>query len=151
MNSQEKIYVVAAVLTDQLNPRTFFIAERADGAGWEFPGGKVKDGESKNDALQREIFEELNCSIEIIEWLGRSEVDVGSKIIVMDLYVSVCEPKNLVLQEHINQAWISPEDIDMYDWAPADIPLLSIVREYIESNHNGSCINTSGVLGRKYE
>ena len=151
MNSQEKIYVVAAVLIDQLHPRAFFIAERADGVGWEFPGGKVEEGENKHDALQREIFEELNCSIEIIEWLGRSEVDVGSKVIVMDLYVSVCESKNVVLREHTNQAWISPEDIDTYDWAPADIPLLSIVREYIESNYNGNRINTSGVLGRKYE
>lgn len=151
MNSQEKIYVVAAVLIDRLHPRTFFIAERSDGAGWEFPGGKVEEGENKNDALQREIFEELNCSIEIIEWLGHSEVDVGTKIIVMDLYVSVCEPTDLVLREHTNQAWISPDEIDRYDWAPADIPLLPIVREYIESNYNGNRINTSGVLGRKYE
>lgn len=151
MNSQEKIYVVAAIFTDRLHLRTFFIAERADGAGWEFPGGKVEAGENKREALQREIFEELNYSIEIMEWLGRSEVNVGSKIIVMDLYVSMCDPKDLVLREHTNHAWISPEEIDLYDWAPADIPLLPIVREYIASNHNSSCTNTNRVLGRKYE
>ena len=151
MNSQEKVYVVAAVLTDRLHPRTFFIAERADGAGWEFPGGKVEIGEDKRDALQREIVEELNCSIEITEWLGCSEVAVGRKVIVMDLYVSVCDPKALVLREHTNQAWISPNEIDDYDWAPADIPLLSLVREYIESDNNSRYTNVNSVQGRKDE
>jgi 8-oxo-dGTP diphosphatase len=151
MNSQEKIYVVAAVLTDRLHPRTFFIAERADGGGWEFPGGKVEIGEDKRDALQREIVEELNCSIEITEWLGCSEVSVGSKIIVMDLYVSICDPTELILREHISQAWISPDEIDNYDWAPADIPLLSLVREYIESDNNSRYTNVNSVQGRKDE
>ena len=62
MNSQNKIPVVAAVLTTR-DMQKFFIAERADGAGWEFPGGKLELGEQPKAALRREIREELGCEI----------------------------------------------------------------------------------------
>jgi 8-oxo-dGTP diphosphatase len=130
MKLQKKIVVVAAVLTKQSKQQCFFIAKRADGAGWEFPGGKIEHGESPQVALKREIKEELGCEITVGEWLGRSEVDVGEKCIVMDAFVSFCEPMEISLREHLDSAWITAKEIDNYRWAPADIPLLDTVRTY---------------------
>ena len=122
MNSQDKIAVVAAVLTTR-DMKRFFVAERSDGAGWEFPGGKLEVGEHPHQALQREIWEELGCEIEVREWLGQSEVLIGERLIVMDAYLAFCDPHTVVLKEHLAGEWITVEQIGLYEWAPADIPL----------------------------
>ena len=132
MNSQNKIPVVAAVLTTR-DMQKFFIAERADGAGWEFPGGKLELGEQPKAALRREIREELGCEIEVQQHLGKSQVQVGKRIIVMDAYLAYCDPKTVRLKEHLAGEWIRVEQIGEFEWAPADIPLLNDVAKYFHS------------------
>ena len=132
MNSQNKIAVVAAVLTTR-DMKMFFIAERADGAGWEFPGGKLEVDEQPESALRREIWEELGCEIEVQQHLGQSEVQVGKRIIVMDAYLAYCDPKTVSLKEHLAGEWIGVEQIGEFDWAPADIPLLNDIAAYFHS------------------
>ncbi len=135
-NSQRQIYVVAAVMVDPKTPSTFFIAERADGAGWEFPGGKVESGETSTVALMREIHEELGCDIEVGDFIAQSRVSVGNRTIVMDAYLAVCDRTQIRLSEHTDSAWIEAHQIGNYDWAPADIPLLDAVRAVFQSNNH---------------
>ena len=132
MNSQRKVVVVAAVLTTR-DMQEFFIAERADGLGWEFPGGKLEQGEQPKAALNREIVEELGCKIEIQQLLGKSEVLVGNRIIAMDAYLAFCDPKMVLLKEHLAGKWITTDQVHDFTWAPADVPLLDAVIRYFET------------------
>ena len=132
MNSQRKVVVVAAVLTTR-DMNEFFIAERADGLGWEFPGGKLEQGEQPKSALKREIVEELECEIEVQHLLGKSEVLVGKRIIAMDAYLAFCDPDTVVLKEHLEGKWITTEQVHHFKWAPADVPLLDDVIRYFET------------------
>lgn len=138
MNSQNKILVVAAVLTTR-DMTTFFIAERADGAGWEFPGGKMEPGESPKEALKREIQEELDCEVDVQELLGHSEVLVGKRLIVMDAYLAFCDPETIVLKEHLEGAWITTAQMNNFQWAPADIPLLKEIEAYFSKESGYGC------------
>ena len=131
MNSQNKIAVVAAVLTTR-DMQQFFVAERADGLGWEFPGGKLEFGEQPKDALKREIREELGCEIDVQDILGQSEVVSGTRIIIMDAYLAFCDPSQIVLKEHLAGRWITVHQVYELDWAPADIPLLDGVIQYFQ-------------------
>ena len=132
MNYQKKIVVVAAVLTTR-DMKEFFIAERADGFGWEFPGGKVEQGEPPKDALKREIVEELGCDIDVQQLLGTSEVIVGKRIIAMDAYLAFCDPSTVVLKEHLAGRWITTDQVQDFKWAPADVPLLDDVIRYFQT------------------
>ena len=138
MNSQNKIAVVAAVLTTP-DMQTFFIAERADGAGWEFPGGKLKVGELPKEALQREIWEELGCKIDVKHLLGQSEVQVGKRIIAMDAYLAYCDPNTVILKEHLAGEWITVDQMDTFIWAPADVPLLKGIAKYFQIANAKRC------------
>ena len=138
MDSQNKIVVVAAVLTTH-DMKRFFIAERADGAGWEFPGGKLEQGESPQEALTREIQEELGCHIDVQELLGHSEVQVGKCWIIMDAYLAFCNPESIVLKEHLDGEWITAEQIHDFQWAPADIPLLKGIEVYFSKENGYGC------------
>lgn len=126
MNSQNKIFVVAAVLTTR-DMETFFVAERADGLGWEFPGGKLETGEQPREALKREILEELGCEIDVQRLLGQSQVSLGNRTIIMDAYLAFCDPSTVILNEHLTGEWITASQVRDFDWAPADIPLLDDV------------------------
>ena len=126
MNSQNKIFVVAAVLTTR-DMETFFVAERADGLGWEFPGGKLETGEQPREALKREILEELGCEIDVQYLLGQSQVSLGNRTIIMDAYLAFCDPSTVILHEHLTGEWITASQVYDFDWAPADIPLLDDV------------------------
>ena len=139
MKSQKKIAVVAAVLTTP-DMQRFFVAERADGLGWEFPGGKLEPDEQPKEALKREILEELGCEIDVQELLGQSEVCVGECIITMDAYLTFCDPTKLVLKEHLAGKWITAKQVSDFQWAPADVPLLNdIVRRFqLQSIHTDS-------------
>jgi 8-oxo-dGTP diphosphatase len=124
----EKIDVVAAMIQkgDQI-----LIAKRCSPPkAWEFPGGKVEKGEGKAQALIREIKEELAVQIKVGQHIGQSDVLVGTTQIVMDLFACSLlegEPQNL---EHEALKWIKPTQLNGWDWAPADIPLLPLVEEY---------------------
>ena len=100
---------------------------------WEFPGGKIKENEDQEVALIREIKEELNADIDIIDYLNTVECDYPEFHLIMHTYI--CNLKNEIEfvkhneneLEHDNMVWLEREDLDLLDWLPADI---EVVKEY---------------------
>ncbi len=124
----KKIPVVAAMI--QKEHQILIAKRKIPPIGWEFPGGKVEDGESKKEALVREIKEELAIQIQVGEQVGQSNVLVENKRIIMDLFSCVLlegEPQNM---EHEKLEWIQPSSLRNWEWAPADIPLLPLIEAY---------------------
>jgi 8-oxo-dGTP diphosphatase len=122
------IRVVAAVITD--NEGRVLACRRAPHkslAGlWEFPGGKVEPGESDEQALVREIREELGVQIEVGDYLATSIEKAGELDIELAAYfVKLVAGTVLSSSDHDQLQWVSLDALDSVDWAPADIPLLA--------------------------
>lgn len=125
--------VVAAII--QKND-TFLCVQRNKGKydyisyKWEFPGGKVEQGESKDEAIKREILEELEMDVEVIsEAITVNHQYPDFKLIMHSLICNsnTPEPK---LNEHVAYKWLPKSDLAKLDWAAADIPIV----EYLMSN-----------------
>jgi 8-oxo-dGTP diphosphatase len=95
---------------------------------WELPGGKVELGETDQQALTREIAEELGLEIEAHEILGENRHDYGAKVVVLVAIRASLIAGDLVLREHSEARWAQADDLDGLEWAPADVPLLTGVR-----------------------
>lgn len=94
---------------------------------WEFPGGKIEEGESKEEAIVREIWEELDCHIEVKEKIGESTKDYGEGILTLTVFR--CEMKNpITIKEHDAYVWIKPENLFSLVWAPVDLPILKEIQ-----------------------
>ncbi len=91
---------------------------------WEFPGGKLKDGESAESCILREIVEELEIEIEVIERLNDSMFHYETISVNLIPFVSTYIGGDLKLIEHKEVKWLSSTDLLALDWAPADIPVL---------------------------
>ena len=125
------VHVVCALIWDESSARVL-IARRPQGkrlAGmWEFPGGKVDAGEATADALHRELREELECEIEIIETLSDVSHDYPWGGIIMTPFVcrlrAGSPPPRAV--EHAEIAWVPWDAIPRHDLAPADLPILGL-------------------------
>jgi 8-oxo-dGTP diphosphatase len=91
---------------------------------WEFPGGKIEHGEKADDCILREIKEELNIEIEIIEKLETKIFDYGNFSIKLVPFISNYVCGDLLLTEHKDSRWLSRTDLALLDWASADIPVL---------------------------
>ncbi|CAM3504956.1 MULTISPECIES: (deoxy)nucleoside triphosphate pyrophosphohydrolase [Saccharibacillus] len=91
---------------------------------WEFPGGKIEEGEMPQDALKREIDEEMKCTVEIGEFILTTvyEYEFGF-VHLSTFYCKLVEGKP-TLTEHIDIKWLSTNELITLDWAPADIPTL---------------------------
>jgi len=101
----------------------FLIAQRKygdTGDTWEFPGGKIEQGESDIDAIKREIKEELNIEIEILNYIGSNVFDYPTRTIEMNLYHCRYLSGNIKLSDHKQICWIDKEDIINYDLCPLD-------------------------------
>ncbi|MDE6146490.1 MAG: (deoxy)nucleoside triphosphate pyrophosphohydrolase [Bacteroidales bacterium] len=124
------IEVVAAIMTD--GEQRIFATQRGYGEFkdmWEFPGGKVEAGESREDALRREIREELDTEIDVEEHLCTVDYDYPSFHLTMHCYMCSVVSGGLVLKEHEAARWLAPEELDSVDWLPADLEILpKIVR-----------------------
>ena len=120
-----KIRVVAAAIVAQ---GRLLIAQRGEKMSsallWEVPGGKVEDGESDQEALKRELKEELNIEVEVCDFVGMSCVVVGSKEIEMYVYRCNIQKGDPQALEHKQLMWASESDLLSVSWAPADIPLI---------------------------
>jgi 8-oxo-dGTP diphosphatase len=93
---------------------------------WEFPGGKVEPGESDEQALVREIREELGVQIEVGDYLATSIEKAGELDIELAAYfVKLVAGTVLSSSDHDQLQWVSLDALDSVDWAPADIPLLA--------------------------
>lgn len=98
---------------------------------WEFPGGKVEDSETPEDALAREIQEELGIRIKVGGLLGQGLSSSGARTIVLDVYAAKWLDGNPSPQEHAALAWASAEELLDYDWAEADVPVIPAVQRLL--------------------
>ena len=91
---------------------------------WEFPGGKVEVGESREEALVREIREELSVDIEVSEFLMTVEHTYPDFHLTMHVFRCVLDQGEITLNEHVALKWLSFDELDQLDWAAADIPVV---------------------------
>ena len=116
----KQIEVVAAII---YKDGGYFATQRGYGefeGMWEFPGGKIEPGESREVALKREIQEELGVDITIDEFLCTTNYDYPSFHLTMHCYICSIEAGEIVLREHKSAQWLTPETLDSVEWLPAD-------------------------------
>lgn len=114
------IEVVAAVI---VRDGRIFATQRGYGDFkdfWEFPGGKIEKGESPEDALVREIKEELEADITVDSFLRTVEYDYPKFHLILHCYLCSLKNDTLHLLEHESARWLSREELDSVDWLPAD-------------------------------
>lgn len=129
------ISVVAAVIIAQNkeNKKMIFSTQRGYGefkGGWEFPGGKIEENEKPEEALVREIQEELDTIVEVGDFIDQIEYDYPNFHLSMKCYFCTVKKGNLVLREHQDAKWLTLNQLDDVEWLPADINLISKIREY---------------------
>ena len=125
------VHVVAAVIRDGSR---IFGTQRGYGEfkdGWEFPGGKVEPGETPQQALTREIEEELDTEIEVGELLANIEYDYPTFHLSMDCFWAEVVSGQLVLKEAEAARWLTKGELDEVDWLPADEELIKKFREKV--------------------
>lgn len=130
------IRVVAAIIrsTNEKGDDIIFATQRGYGdlkGGWEFPGGKIEDGEAPRDALKREIMEELETEIEVGDLIDTIEYDYPTFHLSMDCFWAEIVSGDLVLKEHEAAKWLTKEELNSVEWLPADITLISKIKMVI--------------------
>lgn len=133
------IRVSAAIIKAQnsAGETVVFATQRGYGEfkdGWEFPGGKIEDGETPQQALCREIREELDTEIAVGELIDRVEYDYPEFHLSMDCFFCEIISGNLVLKEHEAARWLAKSELDTVAWLPADINLIDVIREKMDDN-----------------
>lgn len=128
----KRIRVVAAVIRD--GDRIFATAR---GYGefkgqWEFPGGKIEAGESPQDALKREIHEELEVLIQVGDLIDTIEYDYPTFHLSMDCFWANVEFGELVLKEAEAAKWLTVDELDSVQWLPADLTLIEKIRKTMQ-------------------
>ena len=134
MNVRKHIEVVAAIIC---HDKRVFATQRGYGewkGWWEFPGGKIEKEESPQQALRREIKEELNADIAVGELLTTVEYDYPKFHLTMHCFLCKVTSGKLTLLEHEAAKWLTSDELDNLKWLPADIKVAQLVKKYI-SNH----------------
>jgi MutT/NUDIX family protein len=136
--SKKIINVVAAAIEKD---GKFFCAQRPEGKSlggfWEFPGGKLEEGESPEQALIREIKEELNSEIKIVSYINEASYNYDFGAVVMKTYHAKLISGNLELLEHQNSTWLAPHELSTINWAPVDRPAVkTITTSLVQRNLN---------------
>ncbi|MFR1412930.1 MAG: (deoxy)nucleoside triphosphate pyrophosphohydrolase [Lachnospiraceae bacterium] len=131
------IRVVAAVIkaVNEKGEPIIFATQRGYGdfkGGWEFPGGKIEDGETTQKALKREIMEELDTEISVGELIDTIEYDYPDFHLSMDCFWCEIVKGDLVLKEHEDARWLTKEQLGDVKWLPADITLIERIRKAME-------------------
>ena len=127
------IRVVAAIIkavNDNGEP-IIFATQRGYGdfkGGWEFPGGKIEEGETPQEALIREIKEELETEITVGELIDTIEYDYPTFHLSMDCFWAEIVSGDLVLTEHEAAKWLTKEELNSVEWLPADITLIDKIK-----------------------
>jgi 8-oxo-dGTP diphosphatase len=118
------VKVVAAIIR---NDGKIFATQRGYGTfkdGWEFPGGKIEQGETPQEALRREIREELETDIEVGDLFDTIEYDYPEFHLSMGCYFCTIRSGSLVLKEHEAAKWLTKKNLDSVDWLPADVTII---------------------------
>lgn len=124
------IEVVAAIIHDEEG--RIFATQRGYGPmkdGWEFPGGKMEPGETPEEALKREIWEELETKIEVEQLFETIDYDYPDFHLTMHCYICKVESGKLTLKEHEAARWLTKEQLCNIDWLPADRSIISRLTE----------------------
>jgi 8-oxo-dGTP diphosphatase len=123
------IEVVAAIIKHE---DKIFATQRGYGefkGFWEFPGGKIEAGESPQQALIREIKEELDVNIEVGELIDTVEYDYPQFHLTMHCFICTILSGDLVLKEHEASKWLTKDILDSVNWLPADKDLIERLKE----------------------
>lgn len=118
------VEVVAAIIKDE---GKVLATQRGYGkwkGWWEFPGGKMQEGESREEALVRELKEEMDASIVIDEYYTTVEYDYPDFHLTMHCYLCHLLGSHYLLKEHMEARWLAPDQFDSVQWLPADTALL---------------------------
>ena len=111
-----------------IHERKILICQRSSSMNlplkWEFPGGKVEPNEDDATTIVREIKEELHLDIEVVKRLEPVEHDYPTFRIRLVPFVAHAVGGKLLLEEHADAKWVTMDDLDQYDWAPADVPIV---------------------------
>lgn len=127
----KKLQVVAAIICKD---NRIFATQCGYGefkGQWEFPGGKVEPGETSEEALVREIKEELDTEIAVAKYIHTVEYDYPTFHLSMRCYLCKIVVGKLVLKEHESAKWLTKDNIDSLNWLPADQELIPIIKEII--------------------
>ena len=127
------VKVVAAIICDDMKEKNkIFATARGYGdlkGGWEFPGGKVEPGETPQQALIREIIEELDTEIKVGELIDTVEYDYPTFHLSMDCFWAEVKEGHLELKEAEAAKWLTKNQLDSVTWLPADILLIDQIRK----------------------
>jgi len=127
--------VVAAVIRKE---DKIFATQRGYGdfkGGWEFPGGKIEPGETAETALVREIKEELNTIITVVQLIKTVDYDYPGFHLKMHCFLCSVESGSLELNEHESSKWLTADTIDSVDWLPADLAIIHDIKCILMQNH----------------
>ena len=130
------INVVAAII---IKDNKIFATQRGYGEfkdGWEFPGGKVEQGEAPENAIVREIKEELDTVIEVKEYFDTVEYDYPNFHLSMKCYICTVVSGKLELLEHEAAKWLDKDSLDSVAWLPADLVLVDKLKDYLSKNRS---------------
>ena len=130
------VKVVAAIIkaVNENGETIIFATQRGYGdfkGGWEFPGGKIESGETPQEALKREIIEELDTEVSVGELMDTVEYDYPQFHLSMDCFWCEVVRGNLVLKEHEAARWLTKDELNNVEWLPADITLIEKIRNLL--------------------
>lgn len=128
----KRIEVVAAIIHDAEG--RIFATQRGYGEfkdGWEFPGGKMEAGETPEEVLRREIWEELETRIKVERLVQTVEWDFPQFHLTMHCFLCRVESGRLELKEHEAARWLEEDELNEVDWLPADLQIIDKLKKYL--------------------